>query len=153
MREGDASQALRCGAEYAHAHAGPMQPPQRSRHVGVTAEVDGGPLLGVALEQLRPIRQLLVERGHVHTEAARRVLDPVVPERLDVAEGAELDSNRLHDCRTRSQTSMPSASPTASMPTSMGDAWRPRTKCWWNSSVAAYAMPTASASASRPSAR
>src|SRR5262245_56347287 len=153
MRQRDPCELLRRSREHANAHAGGVQASQCAGHLGVAAEVDRRTLFREALEQVTPVRQLLVEGGDVHAKATRGVVEPVAPERLDVTERGEVDSDRLHRSRTCSHASIPSDSPTASIATSTGDAWRPRTKYWWSSSVAAYAMPTAKASASRSSAR
>ena len=48
-----------------------------------------------------------------------------------------VDRDRLHCSRTRCQTRIPMHTPIASIAPSTGAAWRPRTKCWWNSAVAA----------------
>ena len=50
-------------------------------------------------------------------------------------------------------SSRPSASPAASIATSNGEAWRPRTNAWCSSSVTAYANPIRKAGSSRESAR
>ena len=62
---------------------------------------------------------------------------------------ARLDRDGLHRSRSRSQTRHPGRRPDRRRSRRRPEsAWRPRTKCWWSSSVAAYAIPTASASGS-----
>src|SRR3954451_13018317 len=122
MGERNARQALRRIAEDADPHAGGLQPAQYARYVRVAAKVDGSALLGVTLEQLAPVRQLFVERGDVDAKAAPRIVEPIPIERLDVAERCQVDGDGFHRGRRRSQTSIPTDRPTASMATSIGDA-------------------------------
>ena len=135
MGERDAGELLRGVGKDADLDAAGVQAAQLLGNIRVAAQVNGRPLLREALEQRPPVRQLLVEGADVDAVPARGVLEPVSPERFRVAERAELDGDRLHRGRRRSHSSIPSATPTASMPTSIGEACRPRTKCWWSSSV------------------
>src|SRR6266516_1320126 len=153
MGQGDSRELGRCVGEDADARAACAELPQNGAHVCVPPEIDRRALLCEPLQQLSPVRQLLVQLVDVDAEAAACVFEPVAPERLGVAERRKADRDRLHRSRSRSQRSIPAATPTASIATSTGDACRPRTKCWCSSSVAAYAMPAASASASLSSAR
>src|SRR5262245_14384945 len=153
MGQCDTRQLLRNVGENADHRAGRLEPAHRAADVGVAPEVDGRALLGEALEPCTPVRQLLVERIDVDPETAAGILEPVAEERLGVADCGEVDRHGLHCSRTFNQTIMPMHRPIASMATSTGAACRPRTKCWWNSSLAAYAIPAARAGASRSNAR
>src|SRR5262249_61580482 len=127
--------------------------PQRRAGPGVRPEIAGRRSPGDPVQQLPPVRQLLVERRHVDARAAARVLEPVLPQPPRVAERTvEIDGDRGH-CRTRSHTSNPATIPTASIATSTGVPWRPCTKRWWNSSLAAAASAAKNAGSCRPSAR
>src|SRR6185295_12619549 len=137
MRQGDASELSRCIGEDADSRAARAQLSQRGADVGVPPEVDRRTLFREAFQQLPPIRQLVIERADVDTKAAAGVVEPVAPERPGVSERREADHHRLHRSRSRSQISIPTATPTASIATSTGEAWRPRTKYWCSSSVAA----------------
>src|SRR6476661_7044629 len=139
---------------------------QRGADLGIRPQVDGSAVLGEApecgppvadaalgpdIEQLGRLSAILRQRGRIQRrdrmKAPRRVREPVVPKRPSVAEHVELDRDRPHETcpvsdagrgRRRPLTrKIPITRPTVSMRTSIGDAWRPRTKCWWNSSVTA----------------
>ena len=134
-----------------------LQPPKRRAHLGRGPEVDGGAVLGVALEQRSPVAGApgveLGRRGRsilgqaFDVEHARRVGEPVAPERSRVAEHVELDCKPQR--ATRRQRATPIATPALSIRTSSGEPTRPATKCWCSSSDAAYATPTPSAGNSR----
>src|SRR6266545_920341 len=122
MGEGDLGKLLGDVREDADLRPRSMQTTKRIGHLGIAPEIDGCALLGEALEQLPPVRELLLQGGHVDAEAPSGILEPVAPERLDVADRAEVDGDGLHRSRTRSQISIPSATPTASIATSTGEA-------------------------------
>src|SRR4029077_11706081 len=110
---------------------------ERRADVSASSEVDGRAFLRKALEQLPPVRQLFVDFCEIGTKERMALPEPVVPEGIRVSECRKVDRDGLHRSRSRSQMSIPSDSPTASIATSTGEAWRPTTKCWWTSSVAA----------------
>ena len=130
--------------------------PQVDRRAVLREAAKGGPpvadpVLGPRVELLRRLDAILGKRGRIQRrdrmEPPRRVGEPVAPERPRVAEHVQLDRDWLHrPCpvpgtgrvwKRRLTRKIPSATPTASMRTSTGDACRPATKCWCTSSVVA----------------
>src|SRR4051812_24873394 len=154
---GDARKLLGCVGEGAEARVACGEAAQRRTRRSVRAEVERSPLEGEPLERGAPVADAAlgpaverlgggcaILRQGVHLErgdrgeAARRVGEPVAPERVRVAEdGVEVERQRAHRRASHAQTLRPTNAPIASIPTSIGAPWRPRTNAWWISSEAA----------------
>ena len=146
MRQGNACELCRRIREDADSRAARAQLSQRGADVGVSPEVDRCTLLGEALQQLPPIRQLL-SNASTSTRKRRRASSSQSRQSGSVSPSAErLIATAFIVRAAGARRACRAATPTASIATSTGEAWRPRTKYWCSSSVAAYAIPTASAS-------
>ncbi len=99
--ESDARELRGRVGEDGQPHTLGLQSPKRRAHLGRGPEVDGRPVLGVALEQRPPVagaarvelgrRRGAILRQPFDVEHARGVVEPVAPELPRIAEHVELD--------------------------------------------------------------
>ncbi len=145
LREGDAGELLRRVREDSQLDAAGRERLQGCARRGVTAQERGSVILGEPLEQRAPVpRGGAIERvrgvatihgklGRVDLEDASRGFQPGRPERPCVPDRVELDGERAcgrharRRARADCQSTIPMATPTASIATSTGAPCRPET--------------------------